>query len=284
MSWTTSPRLEPREAIDSLRSASARLTVLSLPTSRNASHLRASPDAPARVAAAVFREEGNPFAENGVDLSAPGTLAYLGELALETDDEFERIRQVAAAAFGEGRKALFLGGDHSVTYPLVAGVHDALGPVHLVHVDAHADLYDLFEDNPLSHASPFARIMERGLARSLTQYGIRTLSPHQRAQVQRFGVRCHEMRDRARWPPPSIEGPVYVSIDLDGLDPAFAPGVAHREPGGLSVREVLDLVAAIPGPVIGGDVVEYCPARDVEGLTALAAAKIVRELAARMLG
>ena len=81
-----------------------------------------------------------------------------------------------------------------------------------------------------------------------------------------------------------MDGPVYVTLDLDAIDPAFVPGVAHQEPGGMSVRDVLDVLGWIDAPVVGGDVVEYCPARDVDGLTALTAAKIVRELAARMLG
>ncbi len=77
-------------------------------------------------------------------------------------------------------------------------------------------------------------------------------------------------------------GPVYVTLDLDGLDPAFAPGVSHREPGGLSVRDVLDTVAAIPGTVVGADGVELTPDRDVDGLTAAVAAKFAREFVARM--
>jgi arginase len=283
MSWVNSEPLEVGAAIERLQACTARTVAIGLPTSRNSSHLRASPDAPARVAGALLRDEGNPHAENGTDLSAPTAFQYLGDLALETDDEFDRIRQVAAAAFGLGKRPLFIGGDHSVTYPVLAGLHDTLGPVHIVHFDAHPDLYDSLLDNPLSHASPFARILECGYARSLWQYGIRALNPHQREQVRRFGVHCHEMRDHRCWPAPRTDGPVYVSVDLDALDPAFAPGVAHREPGGMSVRDVLDLLAAVPGPVVGSDVVEYHPGRDIASATALVAAKLVRELAATMI-
>ncbi|MDO9489294.1 MAG: arginase family protein, partial [Sphingomonadaceae bacterium] len=77
-------------------------------------------------------------------------------------------------------------------------------------------------------------------------------------------------------------GPVYVSIDLDGLDPAYAPGVSHHEPGGLSTRQVLDAIHALEGPVIGGDIVELNPVRDINGMTAMVAAKFVRELAGAM--
>ena len=81
---------------------------------------------------------------------------------------------------------------------------------------------------------------------------------------------------------PVVRGPVYVSVDIDGLDPAFAPGVSHREPGGLSVREVLGIIQTLEGPIVGADVVEYNPSRDVGGLTSHVCAKLVRELASRM--
>jgi arginase family enzyme len=80
----------------------------------------------------------------------------------------------------------------------------------------------------------------------------------------------------------AFESPVYVSFDLDALDPAFVPGVAHHEPGGLSVRQALDVIQRLPGPIVGADVVEYNPRNDVGGVTARVAAKLVKELAARM--
>jgi arginase len=260
-----------------LAATDARAVVLGLPTYQNSSFLKAPLDAPARIAAAMRREESNGWTETGLDLSRPGTLAFLGDLALETPDDFPRIRGASAALFAS-RRPVFLGGDHSVTYPILAGLNDRLGPVDVVHVDAHPDLYDDYEGNPLSHASPFARALEAGFIRTLHQFGIRTLNAHQSEQVQRFGVRCHTMRDRARWPPLDLRGPVYVTIDLDGLDPSCAPGVAHWEPGGLTVRETLDIVHSIPGPVVGGDVVEYNPTRDPQGITAVVAARLALEI------
>jgi arginase len=283
MSWARSETLSPDEAIARLAASPATVVVIGLPTSRNASHLKASADAPGLVADALLRDEGNPHTEGGADLGAAGALTVIGMLELETDDEFDRIHRVASAAFRLGKRPLFIGGDHSVTYPIVAALHAVHGAPNVIHFDAHPDLYDDLQGNPLSHASPFARIMERGHASSLRQYGIRTITPHQRAQVQRFGVHCHEMRHQPRWPAPAVAGPVYVSIDLDCLDPAFAPGVAHHEPGGLSVRELLHLLQAIPGQILGADVVEYLPQREVQGITAVVAAKLARELAGAML-
>src|SRR5436189_189466 len=78
----------------------------------------------------------------------------------------------------------------------------------------------------------------------------------------------------------AVHGPLYISIDLDGLDPAFAPGVSHHEPGGLSVRDILAVLHRVRGPIVGGDVVELNPSRDINGMTAVVAAKLMKELAA----
>jgi arginase family enzyme len=154
------------------------------------------------------------------------------------------------------------------------------GPVSILHVDAHPDLYPDLDDNPRSHASPFARILERGLARRLVQVGIRTMNTVQRAVAERYAVEIVPMQGYALERVPKLEGPVYVSIDLDGLDPSCAPGVSHHEPGGLSTRQVLELLGSLRAPVIGADVVELNPARDFNGMTAVLAAKLVKELAA----
>jgi arginase len=170
-----------------------------------------------------------------------------------------------------------------VTYPILRAVGPSQPQLTILHIDAHPDLYDEFEGDRFSHACPFARIMEERLARRLVQVGIRTINPHQQRQAERFEV---EMIDMRRWYAgvrPTLDGAVYLSVDLDGLDPAFAPGVSHHEPGGLSVRDVLSLVQDSGGTLVGADVVEYNPRRDLGGVTATVAAKIVKEIAGRML-
>ena len=152
----------------------------------------------------------------------------------------------------------------------------------MLQIDAHGDLYSEFEGDRYSHACPFTRILEDGLIARLVQVGIRTLNAEQRDNAARFGVETIDMRAWAAGSRPSIQGPVYFSIDMDGLDPAFAPGVSHREPGGLTVRDVLTLIQSISGPVLGADVVEFNPSQDPVGLTAPVCAKIVKELAAVM--
>jgi arginase family enzyme len=109
------------------------------------------------------------------------------------------------------------------------------------------------------------------------------MNAHQRGQAERFGVEVIDMRAWSTGARPTVRGPVYVSIDMDGFDPAFAPGVSHREPGGLTVRDVLDIIQTLEGPLVGADVVEFNPSRDPTGLTTHVCAKVVRELASRMI-
>jgi arginase family enzyme len=96
-------------------------------------------------------------------------------------------------------------------------------------------------------------------------------------------VEIHEMKDLDLAKLPRFEHPIYLSLDMDGFDPAFAPGVSHHEPGGLSSREVLRIIQGLEGEVVGADIVEYNPERDFQGMTAFLAAKMMKELIAKML-
>jgi arginase family enzyme len=154
----------------------------------------------------------------------------------------------------------------------------------ILHIDAHPDLYDVFEGDKLSHACPFARILENGLAKRLVQVGIRTMVPHQREQAERFGVEVMDMRAWGKGKKLTFSDPVYISLDIDALDPAFAPGVSHREPGGLSTRQVIDIIQSVKGSIVGADIVEFNPSRDIPGITDMVCAKLLKEIAARMSG
>ena len=181
-----------------------------------------------------------------------------------------------------GAVPIALGGDHSVTYAVVRAVARQAKPFTILHFDAHNDLYDVYEGDRFSHACPFARIMVEQLTPRLVQVGIRCPSPHQRDQARRFNVDVIDMRAWQAGVRPQVVGPCYVSIDLDVLDPAFAPGLSHREPGGLSTRDVLSVIQSVPGLIVGADIVELNPLRDIEGMTALVAAKVLKELVARI--
>jgi agmatinase len=255
--------------------------VIGLPTDMHSSFLRGSAKAPAAIRAALDSPHSNKAAELGFELDLDINLKLEGDLPLdESGADFDRIRSAASSAAESGSVPLFLGGDHMVSYPIVAGLAKVHGPLNILHFDAHPDLYDNFEGDPLSHASPFARIMEQGLAQRLVQVGIRTLNRHCREQVERFGVELVEMRHFAPDGVPIPMHPLYISVDMDALDPAFAPGVSHHEPGGLSVRELLAVLHRVEVPIVGADVVEYNPTRDINGVTAVVAAKLVKELAA----
>ncbi len=255
--------------------------LIGLPTDSHSSFLRGAAAAPAAIRAALASDHGNRASESGLELGDDIAFEDAGDLALdESAADVDRIRDAASAAVRDGAVPLFLGGDHMVSFPAVAGIAAVAGPVNILHFDAHPDLYDDFDGDPLSHASPFARIMEGGHARRLVQVGIRTMNRHCRAQATRFGVEVIEMRDFAVAEVPMPPAPLYVSIDLDALDPAFAPGVSHHEPGGLSVRDIIAVLQRIDSPIVGADVVEYNPARDLNGMTAVVAAKLVKELAA----
>lgn len=261
--------------------APPRIALIGAPTDSHSSFLRGAAAAPPLIRQALHSPHGNMSAEDGVELGTDILLEDRGDLdPAEVEGDFERIRDAVAAAARSGAVPILLGGDHFVSYPAVAGIAAVHGPVDILHFDAHPDLYDDFQGDPRSHASPFARIMEQGLARRLVQVGIRTLNRHCREQAARFGVEIVEMRDFTPDRVPLPAGPLYVSIDLDGFDPAVAPGVSHHEPGGLSVRDVLAVLRRVPGPLIGADIVEYNPSRDVNGVTAILAAKLVKELAA----
>jgi agmatinase len=262
-----------------------RLRLIGLPTDAHSSFLRGAAAGPGAIRAALASDHANMAAENGLELGADVAVEDGGDLALAgTADDLAVIRRAILDAHEAGAVPLSLGGDHSVTYPIVAALAEVHGPLNILHFDAHPDLYDDYEGDPLSHASPFARIMEKGHARRLVQFGIRTLNQHCRAQAARFGVEAIEMRDFAPDRVPIPEAPLYISVDLDGFDPAFAPGVAHHEPGGPSVREFLQVLQRVPGGIVGADIVELHPPRDVNGITATLAAKLVKELASLVPG
>jgi arginase family enzyme len=114
--------------------------------------------------------------------------------------------------------------------------------------------------------------------------GIRAGTPHQREQATRFGVETVAAGEDWRAAVASLQPPLYLSLDLDVLDPAFAPGIAHYVPGGLATREVLDILHRLPCAPLGADLVELNPERDLHGMTAMVAAKTLKEILARMLG
>lgn len=194
----------------------------------------------------------------------------------------EIITKTVADCLAAGLTPLSVGGDHSVTYPILKAVCAKRGPVNVLHIDAHPDLHAEFEGDPYSHASPFARAHEDGLIQRHVVVGARCWDPHQLEQAKKYGVKILRADQVDEVPAEIFAGPLYMSIDLDGLDPAFAPGVSHPEPGGLSTLDVLKLIRRIEGPLIGADVVELNPERDYQMTTARVVVRLVKELAGKI--
>ena len=259
-------------------------TLLGLPYDGASSFRRGAAAAPRLIREALRSPSSNSWSEGGVDVGAVTALADAGDVDLANVADVRGAIESAVASVLRGGlgRPVALGGDHSVTYPVLRALRPSCPALTVLHVDAHPDLYDQFEGNRFSHACPFARVMEDRLADRLVQVGIRTLNAHQREQADRYGVEVIDMRAWASGARPEVRGPVYLSVDVDALDPAFAPGVSHREPGGLSVRELLTIVQGIDGPIVGADVVEFNPGQDPVGLTAPVCAKIVKEIVGAM--
>jgi arginase len=258
--------------------------LLGIPLDHNSSFLRGAAQAPPLIREAFHSDHWNKTSETRVDLGARGIFEDAGDLAvMESPDAFTRIEDAIGKIVEEGKRPVSLGGDHSITGPILRAIGKRIPAITLVHFDAHPDLYADYEGNPHSHACPFARIMEEQLVHRLVQIGVRTLNAHQNEQAEKYGVKIFEITNLPHPTHLNLAGPIYISFDMDALDPAFAPGVSHWEPGGLTTREAISYIHALPGPIIGADLVEFNPVHDSTGLTATVAAKILKELLGKMI-
>ncbi len=235
--------------------------------------------APPLIREALNCDSSNMFAEN---------LTSIESFRIDDKGDFEiseyfDIEKLTETHLNSGAKVFTLGGDHSITFPIIKAHSKKYPKLDILHIDAHCDLYDNFEGDKFSHACPFARIMENKLAIKLVQVGIRTLNKHQAKQADKFNVEIHQMKDLDLTRIPKFENPLYISLDIDGFDPAFAPGVSHNEPGGLTSRQVIDLIQNIDSEIIGADIVEYNPNKDFQNMTAFLAAKMMKEILSKMI-
>ncbi|MEX0272946.1 MAG: agmatinase [Flavobacteriaceae bacterium] len=250
-----------------------------VPYDKKSSYLAGPALAPPLIRETYHSPSANYYAENGYNIT-PEVFEDKGDFEIQ---EYFDIENITRSNLIKGTPLLSLGGDHSITYPIVKAIQAVYGTIDILHIDAHGDLYSHFEGDPYSHACPFHNIMKDGLAQRLVQIGIRTLTAEQRENAQKYEVEIIGMRDIDDFTMPVFERPLYLSVDLDALDPAFAPGVSHYEPGGLTVRQLIQLIQDINVPLVAADIVEYNPTRDINGMTAMVCAKIVREITAKMM-
>jgi len=261
-----------------------KLSILGIPHDDNSSFMKGPAEAPPLIRRELFCDAYSMWTETGVDLGAPDRLVDHGDIQFDGHgDPWDLIERDVGRALEPGDPLICLGGDHAITHPIMRAVRRRYPRLCILHIDAHSDTYHAYQGNPRSHASPFARIMEDGLADRLIQVGLRTINDHQREQFRRFGIEVIEAGRCSADLRLDISTPVYVSLDIDALDPACAPGVSHREPGGLTTRQVISLIHSIDQPIVAADIVEYNPRCDFSNMTAVVAAKLLKEIGGMML-
>ncbi len=243
------------------------------------SYLKGTAKAPAIIRECYRSPSANFYAENGMEIS-PEIFEDKNDI---TPDDYFDIETFTKNNLNDKFSIITLGGDHSITYPVFRAFQAQKGAVDILHIDAHPDLYEEFEGDRYSHACPFARIMEEDLASRLVQIGIRTMTSHQQEQARKYGVEVIPAAGYSRESLPEFKNPLYLSLDMDALDPSFAPGISHYEPGGLTSRQVLDIIQHINVPLLGADIVEYNPSRDINQMTGMLCAKFLKEISAKML-
>ena len=259
---------------------------MGIPFDGNSSFLKGPALAPPRIRQMDHDGSANAFCEYGIEILDGKNYTDLGDILFtNTNPEaaYHTIKDVIRGALQTGSKIICFGGDHSISFPIIEAFSEKFKDLHVLHLDAHADLYDNFDNNPYSHASPFARLMEKKIPKSLTQVGIRTLNTHQKKQAIKFGVNVIGMKDFNYDFISTLQSPLYISLDIDVLDPAYAPGISHHEPGGMTTRELILLIQKIAVLVVGADIVEYNPTRDINNMTAMVAYKLFKELVYKML-
>ena len=217
-----------------------------------------------------------------------------GDIATNPFSIEDALRQVEAGVrelSAGGRNVVVLGGDHTIALPALRALKAQHGPIALVHFDAHLDTWDTYFDAPYTHGTPFRRAWEEGLLdpEHTMHVGIRgsLYSDRDLAEDADMGFKIVHARDMDRLGADRVvemvrervgAAPVYLSIDIDVLDPGFAPGTGTPEAGGLTSRELLAIVRGFAGAnVVGGDIVEVSPPYDHAEVTAIAAANLAYE-------
>jgi len=260
------------------------MAILGIPYDEKSCYLRGAAKGPQAIRAASTGKAINPWTELGVSLEEDTVLTDLGDVDVSGDyeDVSSRIEKHVSRILEKNAVPIILGGDHSISFPVVRAFARKFKPMDILHFDAHPDLYEELDGDRYSHGCPFTRIMEENLAQNLVQVGIRAATGEHRERAAMYGVRMIEMKNIRETLSLKFTNPLYISFDMDALDPSAAPGVSHHEPGGLSTRQAIDIFQALEAKIVGLDVVEVNPERDASGITASAAVKVIREVAGKI--
>jgi agmatinase len=210
-----------------------------------------------------------------------------GDIPLAFGNPERSLRQIAEfvrKVLDLKKMPIGLGGEHLVTWPVVQEVFKDYPDLAVIHIDAHADLRTDYEGEPLSHATPLRKIAELIGGPNVYQFGIRSMTKEEVLFAKEANIHFHpfDVVEPLKKCLPELEGrPVYVTIDIDALDPAHAPGTGTPEPGGITSKEMLEaihLIARSGANVVGADLVEVAPAYDHSEQTPIVAAKLIREM------
>jgi agmatinase len=210
-----------------------------------------------------------------------------GDIPLSFGNPERSLQQIAefvGKVLDHGKVPIGMGGEHLVTWPVVREVYKRYHDLAVIHIDAHADLRTDYEGEPYSHATPLRKIAELIGGSNVYQFGIRSMTRDEVVYAREAGIHFHpfDVVEPLKKCLPELTGrSVYVTIDIDALDPAHAPGTGTPEPGGITTREMLEAIHAIARSgvkVVGADVVEVAPAYDPTEQTPVVAAKLIREM------
>lgn len=226
-------------------------------------------------------------------------VADAGDIAANPFNISEAVHQIQSAASAlstDGTRLVVIGGDHTIALPLLRVVAERHGPVAVLHFDAHLDTWDTYFGAPVTHGTPFRRASEEGLIDLEASMHIGIRGPLYSRQDLRDDARLgfaiiasHELESEGL--PRAIERmlarlgdrPVYVSVDIDVLDPAHAPGTGTPEAGGMTSRELLSMIRALRNlNLVGADIVEVSPAYDQAQITGVAASHVAYEIISAM--
>ncbi|MEZ7986937.1 MAG: agmatinase [Gammaproteobacteria bacterium] len=222
-------------------------------------------------------------------------VADIGDVAINTfniDKSMAIIESAYDDILAQNCKPLTMGGDHTIALPILRSIAKKYGPVGIVHVDAHADINDTMFGERIAHGTPFRRAIEEKLVdpKRMVQIGLRATGyaaddfdwpreqgvrvvPAEDCWYKSLKPLMSEVREQLG------VGPVYITFDIDGLDPAYAAGTGTPEIGGLTIHQGLEIIRGCRGlEVVGGDLVEVAPAYDTTGNTALTAANLLFEM------
>lgn len=254
-------------------------TIIGIPFDDKSSYRKGAAGGPAAIRTASSARSINSFTETGLDLSRDTSLFDSGDVGYnENYSSFiSEVENAVSRAVERGSIPVSLGGDHSITFPIVKGMLNHFKKLNLVWLDAHPDIYPEFDGDKYSHACPLMRILELEGIETVILAGIRATSPDLNKSLKDAGVQVITSSQFEEASGLSLSGPTYLTIDIDLLDPAFAPGVGNPVPGGIGTRELIDTIHSFRFPIVGFDLVEVNPAYDHSAITAAAGAKIVME-------